>query len=210
MKYKIYILSAHVALFFIGFSNLAHAGNAFSDVKEFVEQNQGKKNVSLTEIEQLRKMIVDTSAGLQIKENSSSQVEYLNSILLAIQLVNLNRDPGFDFSKLPAANVLPPAGVMASSGADPKSITDPIKRQEYEAAIAANRAYAEVYEKQSKLNELYEKLLMQYSAVVKSGLDPSVASQIYEKINVFFPDDAGNRQVRDILIRRTSTPDASH
>lgn len=86
--------------------------------------------------------------------------ETLQAWLTALAAIDNHLDPRFDPKDQPSVSAPPPpsGGVQYPPGVDPAKIADPRARQEYEAAIKANREKAERYRLQTLLRRLDEKL----------------------------------------------------
>lgn len=79
--------------------------------------------------------------------------ETLETWLALVALIDKSLDPSFNPKDLPSTSVIPPrsGNVAYPPGADPKLISDPQARQQYEAAIKKNKAHAENYRLQTWL-----------------------------------------------------------
>jgi hypothetical protein len=86
--------------------------------------------------------------------------ETLQAWLAVLASIDQNLDPHFNPNDAPSVSVTPPpsGGAQLPPGADPSKIADPKARQQYEAAIKANKEKAERHRLQTLLRRLDEKL----------------------------------------------------
>lgn len=98
-----------------------------------------------------------------VRNSKNAKERFESAALVIISKIN----PDFDPSKVPEMNVQTPAGSWQSAGSDPASISDPVKRAQYETAVANARSYAAQYRVQTALckHSIY---LIQQAAISRS------------------------------------------
>jgi hypothetical protein len=86
--------------------------------------------------------------------------ETLETWLALVALIDKNLDPNFNPQDMPSVSVIPPrsGNVALPPGADPKAISDPQARQQYEAALKKNKEHAEQYRIQTWLKRFNESM----------------------------------------------------
>ncbi len=86
--------------------------------------------------------------------------ETLETWLALVAILDQNLDPRFNPEVKPSVSVMPPrvGNVAYPPGVDPKQITDPQARQQYEAELKKNKEYAETYRVQTWLKRFDESM----------------------------------------------------
>jgi hypothetical protein len=101
---------------------------------------------------------VDLTQEKEAMKRLALRRETLETWLALLALIDKNLDPAFNPQDVPSTSVMPPrvGNVAYPPGVDPKSISDPQARKQYEAAIKKNQQHAEQYRLQTLLRRLDE------------------------------------------------------
>jgi hypothetical protein len=114
----------------------------------------------------------------------------------------------FDFADVPQVNIAPPDATLPS-GVAPESVKDPATRQQYEAALTANRRKAETYAAQWRLRELralYAPRAERYIARAYAR-PPVAAGELEQLLARYVPDEDRRRTIlRATQRERATTP----
>jgi hypothetical protein len=86
--------------------------------------------------------------------------ETLETWLALVALIDKNLDPNFNAQDLPSVSVAPPlvGNTAYPPGVDPKAVSNPQARQQYEAALKKNKEHAEQYRIQTWLKRFDESM----------------------------------------------------
>ena len=131
------------------------------------EADRALENVNLVE---------EVDPKVRAKLRSDCLVQWLE----LVALVDRHLDPDFDPDDVPEEFVEPPpvpGGAVLRAGADPALVPDPRTREQYENAIAANRAKAERYRVQTQLRRIGERIATQTENFVRNHYRSAPADQ---------------------------------
>jgi hypothetical protein len=132
--------------------------------EKHMSENTARAAAQLAEFEQKKEPLClqaasDLLEGIDLAKETDAMKrlvlrrETLETWLALVALIDKNLDPNFNPKDLPSVSVIPPrsGNVALPPGADPKLISDPQARQQYEAALKKNKEHAESYRVQTWL-----------------------------------------------------------
>jgi hypothetical protein len=123
---------------------------------------------------------VDLAREADPKVRAKLRSDCLVQWLELVALLDRHLDPDFDPDDVPEELVQPPpvpGGAVLRAGADPALVPDSRAREQYEKAIAANRAKAERYRVQTQLRRIGERIAPQAENFVRRYYTSAPADQ---------------------------------